>query len=154
MIDMPGQRDRLAGTDAMLSSNDSLQVDTEIRLKVAPTRSDHLRPWLPLIFAATAYLTLITRIPSLLKDSDTYWHLVVGQWIIDHRAVPHVDLFSFTMPGVPWISSGWLSDVVQISRVDGTSNACRTVGVCCVLPAYGFPAEEIAEHGGHAPGDF
>lgn len=33
----------------MLSSNSSLQVDTETRLSACPTRSDHLRPWLPLI---------------------------------------------------------------------------------------------------------
>jgi len=62
-------------------------------------RSDYLRPWLPLIFAATAYLTLITRMASLFRDSDLYWHITVGQWIIDHRAIPHVDLFSFTMRG-------------------------------------------------------
>jgi hypothetical protein len=79
---------------------------------VAHPRSDTLRPWLPLIFAATAYLTLITKMVSLLRDSDTYWHIVVGQWIIDHHAVPHVDLFSFTMRGAPWITSAWLSEVL------------------------------------------
>jgi hypothetical protein len=88
------------------------QVDTETRLSVAPMRSDYLRPWLPLIFAATAYLTLITRMSSLLKDSDLYWHITVGQWIIDHGAVPHVDLFSFTMRDAPWITSAWLSEVL------------------------------------------
>ncbi|WGR97469.1 hypothetical protein MTX26_24045 [Bradyrhizobium sp. ISRA443] len=96
----------------MRSSNNSLQVDTETRLSVAPARSDHLRPWLPLIFAATAYLTVIARPVSLLRDADIYWHIVVGQWIIDHRAVPHVDLFSFTMRGAPWITSEWLSEVL------------------------------------------
>jgi hypothetical protein len=112
MIKMPGQKGRLAGTGYMLSRNHSLLVDTETTLSVDPTRSDKLRAWLPLIFAATAYLTLITRMPSLLRDSDTYWHIVVGQWIIDHRAVPHVDLFSFTMRGAPWITSAWLSEVL------------------------------------------
>jgi len=99
----------------MLSSNNSIQVDTETGLNLAPTRSDNLRPWLPLIFATTAYLTLITSTVSLLRDSDSYWHIVVGQWIIDHRAVPHVDLFSFTMRGAPWISSSWLSDVLYFA---------------------------------------
>lgn len=96
----------------MPSSNNSLQVDTETGLSVGPTRSDHLRPWLPLLFAATAYLTLIGRSVSLLSDADIYWHIVVGQWIIEHRAVPHVDLFSFTMSGAPWITSAWLSEVL------------------------------------------
>ncbi|WFU61429.1 hypothetical protein [Bradyrhizobium brasilense] len=77
-----------------------------------PARSDYLRPWLPFIFAVTAYLTLITRSANLLKDADIYWHIVVGQWIVDHRAVPHSDLFSFTMRGAPWITSEWLSEVL------------------------------------------
>ena len=99
----------------MPSSNNSLQLDTENRLNVAHPRSDYLRPWLPLIFAATAYLTLITKMVSLLRDSDSYWHIVVGQWIIDHHAVPHVDLFSFTMRGAPWITSAWLSEVLYFA---------------------------------------
>ncbi|MCA6122764.1 hypothetical protein J6500_12780 [Bradyrhizobium sp. WSM 1704] len=90
--------------------NNSLQADTEV--SAAAMRRDHLRPWLPFTFAATAYLTLITRIGSLLRDSDIHWHIVVGQWIVDHRAVPHVDPFSFTMHGTPWITSGWLSEVL------------------------------------------
>jgi hypothetical protein len=99
----------------MTLSNHSFQVNTQARLSVAHTRSDHLRPWLPLIFAATAYLTLITRMVSVLRDSDTYWHITVGQWIIDHGAVPHVDLFSFTMRGAPWITSAWLSEVLYFA---------------------------------------
>jgi hypothetical protein len=95
----------------MTPSNKSLQVDTETRMSVAHARSEHLSLWLPLIFAATAYLTLVTRMDLLLRDSDTYWHIAVGEWIIDHRALPHVDLFSFTMRGAPWITSAWLSEV-------------------------------------------
>lgn len=96
----------------MLASNDSLQVDTGTRLSVDPKRGDTLRLWLPFIFAATAYLTLLTRMASLLNDSDIYWHIVVGQWVIDHHAVPHADLFSFTMRGAHWITSEWLSEVL------------------------------------------
>ncbi|PAY05925.1 hypothetical protein CK489_23560 [Bradyrhizobium sp. UFLA03-84] len=75
-------------------------------------RSDYLRPWLPLLLAATAYLTIVARGTFLLKDADIYWHIMVGQWIVDHRAVPHADMFSFTMRGAPWITSEWLSEVL------------------------------------------
>src|SRR6266446_8607739 len=98
----------------MTSSNKLVHVDTA-KLSVADARSESLRLWLPLIFAATAYLMLITRMGDLLRDSDIYWHIVVGQWIIDHRAVPHFDLFSFTMRGAPWITSAWLSEVVYFA---------------------------------------
>jgi hypothetical protein len=77
-----------------------------------PKGVDGLRIWLPLIFGATAYLNLVTSSSRLLIDSDVYWHIVVGQWIVDHRAVPHVDPFSFTMRGAPWITSAWLSEIL------------------------------------------
>ncbi|MBR0875463.1 hypothetical protein JQ633_34275 [Bradyrhizobium tropiciagri] len=99
----------------MLSNADPVQADTETSPKVAPARNDHLRPWLPLLCAAMVWLTLITRIPSLLRDADVHWHIVVGQWIVDHHAVPHVDLFSFTKLGAPWITSAWLSEVLYFA---------------------------------------
>jgi hypothetical protein len=115
MIKMSGQKGRLAGTEYMLSSDNSLQVDKETRLSVAHAGSENLRLWLPFIFAATAYLTLIIKMVDVLRDADIYWHIVVGQWIIDHRAVPHFDLFSFTMRGAPWITSAWLSEVLYFA---------------------------------------
>lgn len=36
----------------------------------------------------------------------------VGRWIIDHRAVPYTDVYSFTKNGAPWISSSWLAQVL------------------------------------------
>lgn len=49
---------------------------------------------------------------TLLGDSDTYWHIAVGQWILDHNAFPRVDFYSYTKAGEPWISSSWLSQVL------------------------------------------
>ena len=40
------------------------------------------------------------------------WQITVGQWILDHRAVPVTDVFSFTMRGEPWISTQWLAQVL------------------------------------------
>ena len=48
----------------------------------------------------------------LLIDPDTMWQITVGQWILDHRAVPETDVFSFTMRGQPWISTQWLAQVL------------------------------------------
>jgi hypothetical protein len=78
-------------------------------------RVDDLRLWLPFIFFVTAYLLLLTKTNRLLIDSDVYWHIVVGQWIVDHRAVPHADPFSFTMHGAPWITSAWLSEILYLA---------------------------------------
>jgi hypothetical protein len=48
----------------------------------------------------------------LLIDPDTRWQITVGQWILDHRAVPVTDVYSFTMRGQPWISTQWLAQVM------------------------------------------
>jgi hypothetical protein len=48
----------------------------------------------------------------LLRDSDTYWHIATGKWILDHNALPRADIYSFTKAGEPWISSSWLAQVL------------------------------------------
>jgi hypothetical protein len=51
--------------------------------------------------------------PKLHGDPDTYWHLATGEWILRHRAVPHVDPFSYTFLGQPWIAQEWLSELLM-----------------------------------------
>src|ERR1700722_6535110 len=77
---------------------------------VADTASDTrlLRGSLPLWVGVVIYAVLIVAGDRLLLDPDTQWQITVGQWIIDHRAVPHTDVYSFTMRGAPWISTQWL----------------------------------------------
>jgi hypothetical protein len=58
------------------------------------------------------YPLLLLSGDRLLIDPDTLWQVTVGQWIIDHRAVPVTDVYSFTMRGQPWISTQWLAQVL------------------------------------------
>jgi hypothetical protein len=66
--------------------------------------------WLWLGIGVYALLLIGGR--ALLNDSDTYWQMAVGQWILDHRAMPAVDIYSFTKAGEPWTSSSWLAQVL------------------------------------------
>ena len=59
-----------------------------------------------------AYLLLLINGTRLLNDSDTYWHVAVGRWILDHQTFPRVDIYSFTKAGEPWISTSWLAQVL------------------------------------------
>jgi hypothetical protein len=81
---------------------------------VADTASDTrlLRGSLPLWVGVVIYAVLIVTGDRLLLDPDTQWQITVGQWILDHHAVPHTDVYSFTMRGAPWISTQWLAQVV------------------------------------------
>jgi len=71
-----------------------------------------LRVSLPLCVAAAVYAMLLLLGRSLLNDPDTYWHIAVGRWIVEHRAFPHVDPFSWTVAGAPWIAKEWLSQLL------------------------------------------
>src|ERR1700722_7852613 len=71
-----------------------------------------LRGLLPLWVGVGVYALFLLAGNRLLIDPDTLWQITVGQWIIDHRAVPETDVFSFTMRGQPWISTQWLAQVL------------------------------------------
>jgi hypothetical protein len=71
-----------------------------------------MRAAVPLLVGALIYALLIAVGDGLLNDPDTMWQIKVGQWILDHRAVPETDIYSFTMQGQPWISTQWLAQVM------------------------------------------
>jgi hypothetical protein len=71
-----------------------------------------MRGLLPLWVGVGIYALFLLAGNRLLIDPDTMWQVTVGQWILDHRAVPETDMFSFTMRGQPWISTQWLAQVL------------------------------------------
>ena len=71
-----------------------------------------LRGLLPLWVGIGVYALLLAAGNALLNDPDTMWQITVGQWILDHHAVPETDVYSFTMQGQPWISTQWLAQVM------------------------------------------
>jgi hypothetical protein len=78
----------------------------------ASEHSSPIRGLLPLWVGVAIYALLLLAGNRLLNDPDTMWHITVGQWILDHRAVPETDIYSFTMRGQPWISTQWLAQVM------------------------------------------
>ena len=77
--------------------------------------SEHASPMrglLPLWIGLGTYALFVVAGNRLLIDPDTMWQITVGQWILDHGAVPQTDVFSFTMRGQPWISTQWLAQVL------------------------------------------
>jgi hypothetical protein len=70
-----------------------------------------MRGLLPLWVGVLIYALFLLAGNRLLIDPDTMWQITVGQWIVDHRAVPQTDVYSFTMRGQPWMSTQWLAQV-------------------------------------------
>lgn len=77
---------------------------------------------LPLLFGTAA---------KIFNDGDTGWHLAAGNWIIEHRQVPRVDPFSFTMAGRPWTAHEWLADIF----LAGAFRAAGYAGLAALVTA-------------------
>ena len=52
------------------------------------------------------------RLKFWILDLDLWWHLRVGEWIVQHHAVPHTGLFSRTAGNRPWIAYSWIYEVM------------------------------------------
>jgi hypothetical protein len=50
-------------------------------------------------------------------NSDVYWHLAAGNWMLDHHAIIRHDTFSYTVPGRPWLAEEWGFEVLLASMV-------------------------------------
>jgi hypothetical protein len=72
---------------------------------------------------------------GLLADADVGWHIRTGEYILDHHAVPHVDLYSFSKPGAPWYAWEWLTDVIDggLHRVAGLKGIVLLAAVLIAL---------------------
>ena len=65
-----------------------------------------------ILFAGVLLFGLLAMTARHAVDSDLWWHLRTGQWIVETHRVPHSDPFSFTREGRPWVSHEWLSEVI------------------------------------------
>jgi MFS family permease len=46
-------------------------------------------------------------------DTDTWWHLRAGEWMVENRSLMEKDLFSYTREGTPWKYPGLWVEVVM-----------------------------------------
>ena len=65
------------------------------------------------LLAALAWVCCSLKLCVL--DPDIWWHLKVGDWIVQHHAVPHDGILSRTAADRPWVAYSWGFEVL-ISR--------------------------------------
>lgn len=56
---------------------------------------------------AVALLGVFAMAARVSMDTDTWWHLRAGQWMVANRSLPWVDHFSYTRLGEAWEYPGW-----------------------------------------------
>jgi hypothetical protein len=64
----------------------------------------------PLVFFLMIFALAVRQ--SAFIDPDLWWHLQTGQDIVASRAIPQVDIYSFTKAGSEWVTHEWLSEVL------------------------------------------
>lgn len=81
---------------------------------------------------------------SIFNDGDTSWHLASGRLILDTRAIPHTDPFSFTFAGHAWTAHEWLAEVAMalVDRIAGWAGVAVLFAGAIAI-ALGLVAREL-----------
>jgi len=99
--------------------------------------------WLNLRRFGFVVIFTVLFISIVLSDPDYFWHLSAGQFIWEHKALPSVDVFSYTFANKPWVLHEWLFEVILFgvySLLGGVSVKLftATFTTATVLVAYGI----------------
>ena len=57
------------------------------------------------LFAFVVWRSLSLKLT--VRDLDNWWHLKVGDWILQNHAFPHTGIFSATAANRPWAAYSW-----------------------------------------------
>ena len=89
-----------------------------------------------------ALFAMAVRTPA---DTDMWWHLGAGRAIVTTGRIPHVDEFSFTVRGKPWVDVYWLAQVGMYAARQVGGDALLAVcvaGLAVVAFAFVYPQME------------
>jgi hypothetical protein len=121
------------GAIAVQSYETPYSASSGWRVRVLPCLTDVL-----FLLPAFVILYLLPGTSALLADGDTGWHIRTGEWILQHRTVPALDLFSFTKPHAVWFSWEWGWDLLfaPIHQVWGLAGvAFANLLLLCLISA-------------------
>ena len=82
------------------------------------------------------YLITATLVRNeLLNDPDTFWHISLGNWMLQNGRLPTVDQFSYTAVGKAWFPTDWISELVfaTLFRAGQWRAVTEIVAVTCAL---------------------
>jgi len=72
---------------------------------------------------AIAFLSVFAMAVRVSADTDTWWHLRAGSWILEHGQILRQDMFSLTRAGQAWIYPGWLAQIALYVSFDALGYA-------------------------------
>lgn len=83
------------------------------QIEKSKTTSDNIL----FLVAATIFTCMILRFSLGISGNDFWWHIKIGEWIIDQQSIPKVGIYSWYAldHNLEWISHEWLSEVILFS---------------------------------------
>src|SRR6202140_687745 len=64
------------------------------------------------LLGAAAFVVILCVLVRRGGDPDIFWHLVTGQWMVDHHRIVSQDLFTFTVTGKQWIDPEYTTEII------------------------------------------
>lgn len=96
-------------------------------------------PTTVLIFIAILWVKAIYPASSGIADTDFFWHLTYGRWIMEHLAIPASDVFSWTFTGQPYQLTQWLGEATMgLAYNTGGLGGTKVLSVILMAITIGF----------------
>lgn len=89
------------------------------------------------IVLVVLFLCLIGMVFSLgftpiRASNDVWWQLKSGKYIVEHRGLPHYDVFTFTGENIEWHNHEWLAQIIMYGAY-ALGDASEFGGLRCVI---------------------
>jgi hypothetical protein len=92
-----------------------------------------------LTFLAALWVKAIYPASSGIADTDFYWHITYGQWMIEHRMLPPGDSFSWTFQNAPYQLTQWLGELLMgVAYNSGGLTGTKMMSVLLAAITIGF----------------
>ncbi len=92
---------------------------------------------MPRLLLLAALIAIGAMAARYAADSDTWWHLATGRWIVAHGAIPTTDVFSHTQAGTAWHIPGWPAQLLLYGVYQlGGDLALSALAAVIVLAAF------------------
>ena len=91
------------------------------------------------------FLFVVSARPLI--DTDLWWHLANGRYILAH-GIPSTDVYSYTAMGHVWVVHEWLSDVLFFMLYQLTGLVGLILGSGLVIAAGGWLVYRLLRRGG------
>lgn len=111
----------------------------------APSRGDAL------LLRGLLLLMALAATLSPIRNYDYWWHLRTGALILDQKAVPRADPFSFTAPGISWVDHEWLAQILLYAGHCLAGPAGLVLLKCVLVLGMALLMERHLEREGHGP---